>query len=179
MNSNRPNSARAFSLLEVVLAIGIFAFALVAVLGLFGASMDGVRKLSDRDLLVAVGGAAASRVSELTRAELLNIPTGRDLTATGRPVLHGYCEELDQPGVDAPVLTWSTAPPAAGNVKGTRVFRVSVYRALQDATTEFVFDANQTVAFPVRILVELLAPGQTGGAPALSWSFHRTLLPRQ
>lgn len=166
-----------FSLVEVVLAIGIFSFAMVAILGLFGTSIGGVKKLTDRDVLVAAGNSIGWKLSELTRAELAAVSPGTSLA--GRPVFYVYApEELlaSESSVDKTFFRWTNSLPSASDVRGSRVFRAAVYRANQSAGTEFPFDATN-LSFPVRVTVDVLAPGQTSGEPLMSWSFHRTLVP--
>ena len=51
----RPSYSSAFSLIEVVIAIGIVAFALVSILGMFGSIANNTRdQIDQRDLLEAV-----------------------------------------------------------------------------------------------------------------------------
>jgi hypothetical protein len=172
--------AHGFSLVEVVLAIGIFAFAIVAILGLFGTSIGGVKKLGDRDVLVAAGSSIAEKVAELTRAELLDVPAGASIADEKRPVYYAYAPKelfVADASTDVPVLAWAMdAPPKVADVKGSRVFRAAVYRAYQDSGTEFSFEATK-MSFPVRVVVDVMAPGQTSGEPAMTWSFHSVLIP--
>lgn len=166
-----------FSLVEVVLAIGIFSFAMVAILGLFGTSIGGVKKLTDRDVLVAAGSSVGWKLGELTRAELAAVSPGTNLA--GRPVYYVYSpEELmaSDSAEDKEFFKWTNTLPSAAEAKGSRVFRAAVYRAYQSAGTEFPFAATNS-SFPVRVVVDVLAPGQTSGDPLMSWSFHRTLIP--
>ncbi len=171
-----------FSLVEVVLALGLFAFAMVAMLGLLGTSIKGVRMLEDRDGLVTAGGAAVEPLARLTRDELTALPTGTDAAAGGRPTFYGYIpSELhaSEAGRDVESFRWTNSVPQVSEVKGPRVFRVRVYRAMRDAGSEQTFNATN-ISFPVRIVVEALAPGQSDPAPgAMSWSFHRIMVPVQ
>jgi hypothetical protein len=179
----RARRAPGFSLVEVVLAIGIFAFAIVAMLGLFGTSMDGVRRLADRDGVVAASGMVSGELKRLPRGELLAVPSGTDPAASGRPMYFAYppealsAEEADR---DKVIYAWTQAVPAAADVKGRTVYRVMLYRAYQDATNEYVFDAD-TVVFPLRVVVDVLAPGQSPGPadtkPRMSWTFHLAVTP--
>lgn len=177
----RGNQA-AFSLVEVVLAIGIFSFAIITMLGLFGASMADVRRLANRDISVSAGNAIAEKVGTLTRAELLAIPAG--VAPEGRPTFYAYAQKPAAASdalstTDTPVFVWSNGlPPDPANVRDGRVFRATVYRAHQDASTEFPFDTTN-VSFPVRVVVEVLAPGQRNGPPLTTWCFHRSLIPTQ
>lgn len=168
-----------FSLVEVVLAIGIFSFAIVAILALFGTSIGGVKKLTDRDVLVAAGGSIAWKLDELTRSELASVPSGTNLS--NRPVFYVYApEELlaSESLMDKTFFQWTNTLPTGRDVKGTRVFRAAVYRAYQNTNLEAKFDTTN-VSFPVRVVVDVLAPGQTSGSPLMSWSFHRNLIPSQ
>lgn len=170
-----------FSLVEVVLAIGIFTFAVVAILGLFGSSIGGVKKLTDRDVLVAAGDAVAGKLEELTRPELAAVPAGSDPAASGRPTFFAYAtQDMSASGADqdVPFFVWTNALPQESTVKGARVFRARVFRSYQDASTEFPF-AGTNISFPVRVVVDVLAPGQNNESPAMTWSFHRVLVPVQ
>ena len=177
----KTNGEYGFSLVEVVLAIGIFSFAVVAILGLFGSSIGGVKKLADRDVLVAAGDAVAGKLGELTRAELAAVPAGSDPAASGRPTFFAYGpQDLSASGADqdVPFFAWTNALPPASVVKGARIFRARVFRAYRDASIEFPF-AGTNLSFPVRVVVDVLAPGQTNESPAMTWSFHRVLVPAQ
>lgn len=179
---HQRSSQAGFSLVEVVLAIGIFSFAIITMLGLFGASIADVRRLANRDISVSAGYAIAEKVGTLTRADLLAVPSGTD--PAGRPTFYAYAPKPAAASdalstTDTPVFVWSNSiPPDPANVTDGRVFRATVYRAHQDASTEFPFDATN-VAFPVRVVVEVLAPGQSSGPPLTTWCFHRSLIPTQ
>ncbi len=178
-----PNkrATRAFSLVEVVLAIGIFSFAMVAILGLFGSSIGGVKKLADRDVLVAAGDAVAGKLAELKRTELAAVPAGSDPAVSGRPTFFAYAPEdlsASEADQDVPVFEWTNTVPPAAAVKGARVFRARVFRAFSDVVTEVPF-AGTNISFPVRVVVDILAPGQNNETPAMTWSFHRVLVPTQ
>lgn len=172
---SRRHVVRGFSLVEVVLAIGIFAFVVVAVMGLFGSALGGVRDVVDRDGMVAVADSAAERVSGLSRAEIAAIPAGTNLLASGRPLLYGYLGTT--PG-QTNSLTWTNISPPVASVQSGRVYRVALYRANLDASTEAVF-ATTNASYPVRMEISVLAAGQSSTRPAMSWSFHRNLQPRQ
>lgn len=62
----RTGAVQAFSLIEVVAAIGIFAFAMVAVLGLFSPIARSVVTSSD--------GEAAARIADVLRTRLQSMP---------------------------------------------------------------------------------------------------------
>ena len=62
LKAERPTKARAFTLLEVVVAVGIFAIGMVAVVGLFVPIARSVGNSADAE--------AATNVSELLRTEL-------------------------------------------------------------------------------------------------------------
>ncbi len=177
----RRDDRQAFSLVEVVLAIGIFSFAMVAILALFGSSIGGVKKLADRDILVAAGSSVAEKLDALTRSNLSSsVPAGTN--PSDRPTF--YCFAPDEllasmADTDIPQLSWTTnAPPAPADVNGGRVFRARIFRANETASGEYAFSATN-ISFPVRVVVDLLAPGQDNETPAMSWSFHRVLLPKK
>lgn len=167
--------ARGFSLVEVVLAIGIFAFVVVAVMGLFGSALGGVRDVVDRDGMVAVADSAAEQVSMLSRAEIAAVPAGTNLLASGRPLLYGYLGTV--PG-QTNSLTWTNVSPPITSVQSGRVYRVALYRANVDASTEATF-AQTNASYPVRMEIAVLAAGQSSTRPAMNWTFHRNLQPRE
>ncbi len=170
----------AFSLVEVVLAIGIFSFAMVAILGLFGSSIGGVKKLADRDVLVAAGSMVAEKWGTLTRAELAGLPPGTN--PGGRPTFYAYASRspsaTDAFATNESLAFTTNTPPAASEVAGGRVIRDRIFRAQESTSSEFAFGATN-VSFPVRVVVDLLAPGQDNETPSMSWSFHRVLVPSQ
>lgn len=172
--------AGGFSLVEVVLAIGIFSFAMVAILGLFGSSIGGVKKLADRDILVAAGGMVAEKLSDLPRAEMAGLPSGTN--PAGRPTFYAYerraLKASDAFAANESLAFTTNTPPPASEVSGGRVIRARIFRARESASSEFAFGATN-ISFPVRVVVDLLAPGQDNEAPSLSWSFHRVLVPSQ
>jgi len=153
---------------------------MVAILGLFGSSIGGVKKLADRDVLVSAGSLVAEKLDTLTRADLTNLPSGTN--PAGRPTFYTYASESpdasDAFATNA-ILAFSTnATPPASQVAGGRVIRVRVYRAQESPSSEFAFGATN-VSFPVRVVVDLLAPGQDNETPSMTWSFHRVLVPTQ
>lgn len=66
LRSSFPVAARAFSLIEVVVAVGIFAIAMVGVIGLFAPVARSVGNSADAE--------AAARVADALRAKLQSMP---------------------------------------------------------------------------------------------------------
>ncbi len=161
-----------------MLAIGIFSFAMVAILGLFGSSIGGVKKLADRDVLVSAGSMVAAKLDALTRADLTNLPSGTN--PSGRPTFYAFASNslsaTNAFSTNALLAFSTNTPPPASQVAGGRVIRARIFRAQESASAEFPFGATN-VSFPVRVVVDLLAPGQDNETPAMSWSFHRVLVP--
>ena len=80
MNSKDTLENKGFSLVEVVLSLGIFSFAIVAISGLMGASMKVTRDNEEQISAANVATILAGRYRELLEAEAkgLNVGSGWD-----------------------------------------------------------------------------------------------------
>lgn len=159
------------------MAIGIFAIAIVAIMGLFGSSMKGVKSLADRDALSGVVAAVSEQVAALSRADLAAIPAGS--AAGSRPVYYCFSTDVGSPGsasTDTGIIKWTNNPPTGSAAGVGKVFRVTLYRAIDPSFAEYAFSPTNQL-FPIQVVVDALAPGQTSGTPDLSWSFHKTVVP--
>lgn len=114
----KPRSTTAFSLIEVTIALGIIAFAMIVIMGLLPAGMSTVRESSEE--------SAATNILAAVAADIRNIPAGQTNTpaygipAWSDPVVAQGTLRVDangsEPGsAQAPVyaVTWTIIPPAA------------------------------------------------------------------
>jgi hypothetical protein len=75
-----PPIRRAFSLTEVVIALGVFAFVIVSNYALFGLSINEIRQVSDRDSAVRAAGALQNGLRQKPWADVFNwVAQGRSV----------------------------------------------------------------------------------------------------
>lgn len=107
MIARRPTSPRArrrgFTLIEVTLAVGIFTFAILALLGLFGASLRSVTQVESASRVPAVMGQVQAWLDQATFDDVFNGVAGRSTIE---------------------LLVYTQAPASAGGVEQTYVVRV-------------------------------------------------------
>lgn len=145
MESGRPRTLRChgLSLVEVLVAVGLCAGAVVAVLALFGPALRGVREAEDR-------GTALRLVDEVD-AELRRAGFMRSAAATA----DGAVLELVARGDGSQVVLAADADndPVAGAPRGipagARYFRIVVSRALRPASDAAVVVVAVEVSWPL------------------------------
>ena len=79
----KPMPRCGFSLVEVVMALGIFSFAIVAIIALFGGVSKNTRALVDRDAMVAVWQSLSTGITGMSSTNIFAIPSGTG--SPGRP----------------------------------------------------------------------------------------------
>jgi len=77
---------RAFSLIEVVLAVGVVAFAIISVLALFGQSLQSARQVTDEDEALGIARALPAFLQN----EGFNTVYGWVQTPASAPTIYGY-----------------------------------------------------------------------------------------
>lgn len=82
-----PSSAGGFSLVEVVVAIGIFAFCIVALIGLLQVALTSVRESQVDSSLASVMGNLSARLNTIDATELSTVNgTNHYFDLTGMPL---------------------------------------------------------------------------------------------
>jgi uncharacterized protein (TIGR02598 family) len=79
------HGSRGFSLIEVVLAVGVVAFAIISVLALFGQSLQSARQVTDEDEALGIARALPA----FLQAEGFNTVYGW-LSSNSTPTIYGY-----------------------------------------------------------------------------------------
>lgn len=144
---------RGFSLVEVVMALGIFSFAIVAIIALFGGVSKNTRSLVDRDATVAVWQSLSAQIAGMPSTNIFAVPSGTG--DSGRPELFA---RVVQPGVSTNAMSVEVESAATGftNVPSDgRLYRARLYRALS-GTNEAAWLSNSAY-YPLRVQVDTFA----------------------
>ncbi|MEM9227116.1 MAG: prepilin-type N-terminal cleavage/methylation domain-containing protein [Verrucomicrobiota bacterium] len=91
MQSRDKHRQEGFSLVEVVLAIGIIAIAVVALLGLFGPTVGGVKQIVDSNRALSVADAVRQYINQDLDFSDITTPLGSD----GEYLLYVWSEQED------------------------------------------------------------------------------------
>jgi type II secretory pathway pseudopilin PulG len=153
-NTEQPfggkRASRAFSLVEVVLALGIFSFAIVAIIALFGGVSKNTRSLVDRDATVAVWQSLSAQIAGMSSTNIFAVPSGTG--DSGRPELFA---RVVQPGGSTNAVSVEVESAATGFTNAPsdgRIYRARLYRAL----TPTNWAAGQAY-YPLRVKVDVFA----------------------
>lgn len=149
-NSRVPPSRRGFSLVEVVMALGIFSFAIVAIIALFSGVSKNTRALVDRDAMVAVWQSLSTGITVMSSTNIFAIPSG-----TGSPGRPEIFARVVQPGGVTNAMSVEIETSATGftnTPSDGRLYRARLYRALS-GTNEAAWLTNQAY-YPLRVQVD-------------------------
>ena len=134
----------AFSLIEVVLAVGIFAFAMVAILGVFSATNNSTRTLLDRDALLTTIPIFRKEIQKVDAATI------EDCTTT-EPVMLYLFKTKNADSLDGKVYVTNGTPTApTGEIKDGRLYRATITAAT---------GGNMTAGrpgYPLQVLIDAL-----------------------
>jgi type II secretory pathway pseudopilin PulG len=146
----KPMPRCGFSLVEVVMALGIFSFAIVAIIALFGGVSKNTRSLVDRDATVAIWQSLSSGIAARSSADIHAVPPG-----TGDPGRPELFARVVQPGGGTNAMSVEIETSATGftnTPSDGRLYRARLYRALS-GTNEAAWLTNQAY-YPLRVQVD-------------------------
>jgi uncharacterized protein (TIGR02598 family) len=147
-----PSETAAFSLVEVTLALGVAAFALLAILGMLPTSL----KTQQASIQQTTANSIISQIFSDLRADV-RLPPGLASHETDggfQPPLHGHWAQMGTP--DTLYFTQEGKPVNSG--QDVPVFRATItYRLPPTDTTSL---ANITVSWPAQV------DPASGGVPA-------------
>lgn len=169
----RAGCLSGFSLVEVVLALGIFSFAIVAMLAVFGSTHRNTRSLMDLESMMAVRQTVGIAISEMPVSTIFAIPSGQDLSPS-RPEFFVWAQ-TNSSGYSLTNTSDATIAAAAINTADGRIYRARLYRALADSNGAEVAWTNATAAyFPLLVRVDSFIAGAYSAAakPLESSSFN-------
>jgi Tfp pilus assembly protein PilV len=116
----------AFSLIEVVLAVGVVAFAIISVLALFGQSLQSARQVTDEDEALGIARALPA----FLQAQGFNTVYGWIQTPASAPTIYGY----------------NISPAAFASTSGSFTAQQAVI-----CTSADTFFTGTTSGYPVRL----------------------------
>ena len=145
--------SRAFSLVEVVLALGIFSFAIVAIIALFGGVSKNTRSLVDRDAAVAVWQSLSAQIAGMSSTNLFAVPSGTG--DSGRPEWFARVVQTGGSTNAMSVEVESSATGFTNTPSDGRLYRAKLYRALS-GTNETSWASNSAY-YPLRVQVDTFA----------------------
>lgn len=146
---------RAFSLVEVVLAVGIFSFAMVAIIALFSGVSKNTRSLVDRDATVAVWQALSAGIADLPSATISAITTNSQPELFARVVRAGASTNA------LSVAVTNSATGFTGAADG-RLYRATLCRGLSPAWPT----SSAPAYYPLRVKVDVFAADGYGPSNA-------------
>ena len=154
-NATLAASPRGFSLVEVVIALGIFSFAMVAIIGLFGGVSKNTRSLVDRDATIAVWQSLSAEIANKDSTNIFSIPSGTG--DAGRPELFARVVQRNGSTTTDPlsVEIAATATGFTNTPSDGRLYRARLYRALS-GSNEALWQSNQAY-YPMRVRVDTFA----------------------
>ena len=175
MNPRHTNARRAagFSLVEVVLAVGVFSFAIVAMLAVFGSTHKSTRSLMDLDSMMAVRQAVGTALSTLPAPTVYATPAGQDDSAA-RPEIFVWAQTNSTGFALTNTTSAATASSAASTADG-RIYRARLYRALTGTGgAEAVWTNASAAYFPLFVRIDSFAAGAYSATakPVESSSFN-------
>lgn len=100
-----------FSLMEVVIATGVFAFAIVAVIGLMGTPSRSAREVIDSDVAARLAEATDEQLKDFVRLATNGFDDLDDATAPGELVVYAT---VDGSRIQLEQRAEEPAPPAEG-----------------------------------------------------------------
>ena len=160
-NHQRQNSeAAAFSLVEVVVAVGIFAIAVISVIGLLGPINQSVANVKDGD--------DASRVVSIIQAELQRLGVTAVNGYVGGAALYAS-RNGDKIGADVATAPWNVDVPDLNGNAAVDAFEINAQKFFQVKLT-----ANPDLPFTaatdgfLALNIELRWPAFTGDGQQLS-----------
>ncbi len=166
MTGDIKQRSGAFSLVEVVIAVGLFALSILAVVGLLGPILDSIRESEETEI--------ASNINELIRAELERIPfTGPDSieawpTGTNDRVVLYASRDLTAIGVAGPGGNqWRQLLTDLNALDSDRQYGVAdtVFRIELRNSEAFPFDQNTHASRTFHIRVYWPVYRRTGPGP--------------
>ncbi len=84
------DAVRGFSLIEVVLAVGVVAFAIIAIIALFGSSLESSRQVTDEDEALGIVRALPAFLQQQGFNTVYGWIVASSTTPTGAATLYGY-----------------------------------------------------------------------------------------
>ena len=168
-----PRRAVGFSLVEVVLALGIFSFAMVAMLAVFGGTQKNTRSLMDLEAMMAVRQAVVTALDDLPAATVYATPAGQADSAA-RPEIFVW-GQTNGTGFSLTNTTSVTDASSASNTPDGRIYRARLYRALTGAGgAEAVWTNAKAAYFPLRVQLDAFVAGaySATASPLESSSFN-------
>jgi uncharacterized protein (TIGR02598 family) len=158
----KQKPAKGFSLVEVTLALGVMAFALVGIMAMFPIAMESARTSQQETRATFIAQAIFSDLSAGTNAAGRLLATGTNLTAASdrtpvnladpRQIIIGYDEEGTPVGTNTPSAFTNAMP----NPRWIYATRVSI-------------STNGLISGLSRVEVEVTAPAS---APLTNRSVH-------
>lgn len=155
MKTRPTRRANGFSLVEVVLAVGIFSFAIVAILVLFGGGSKNTRSLMDRDAAVAAWQSLQSVIATNPRTVIEAVPAGA-VSAT-RPEFFAQFVQATGAGIAPSVEVWTNATGFSPASVDGRLYRARLYRAF-DSGGEVAWTSG-AASYPLRVQVDVFPSG--------------------
>lgn len=148
-HTSRPRK-RAFSLVEVVVAVGIFAIAIISIIGLVGPIAQSVSDVSERD--------DAGRLATTLQGELQRLPFSFVVGAISSPPAAGIFASRDgsKIGVGSNNALWQADGLTGADADALKFFEVIIERnatlspAANDATAGFMA-INVTLRWPAHL----------------------------
>lgn len=143
----------AFSLIEVVIALGIFSVAIISIVSLFSGVSKNTRSLVDRDAIIGVWDSLSGKIATMSSADIYAIPTGTN--AADRPEWFAKISYLNGSAVgDALNMEVTTNTSGFTNTASDgRLYRARLYRG-SSSSGEVPWGANQAY-YPLRVQVEV------------------------
>jgi Tfp pilus assembly protein PilV len=141
---------RGFSLVEVVLALGIFGFAMVAILGLLSTTNNNTRQLLDSDAALTAWPSLRQEIRSLPRATIEGIPEG---TTGGPRMFMIFKPEESGAGMRAVVRNGDVPEDVADSQDG-RLYRVTLQRALDGNGSPSNWSPGRA-SYPLRVTLEV------------------------
>ena len=151
MNARTPRRQSGFSMVEVVLAVGIFSFAILAILALFGGVNKNTRSLVDRDATAAAWQSLSAAIATNPAAVIEAVPAGTSPSL--RPELFARVVRAGS----ALGMEVRPAPTGFTSTSDERLYRARLYRALT-ASGEAAW-AGGRAYYPLRVVVDVFPAG--------------------
>lgn len=157
-NASKKLGRTGFSLVEVILALGIFSFSIVAMLSILGGSHKNTLSLMSLDSMVAVRNVVGSAISSLPATTIQAIPEGAG-ESTDRPELFVWLLQESSSGYAITNTTNLTSVASATSTGDGRIYRARLYRALTEHDGSEAEWSHQQAAYPLRVQLDAFAAG--------------------